>query len=110
MASLRKDIVDKQKIIIDIEKMRTNIVHPDMGTNHKVKTIVVVDKKPEGIQMKNRLPPSNMVNNKWMLNTRKALGPYIQMPQKKKAKWVKLCYHNVLLANHVRQRKEHIQL
>ena len=59
--------------------------------------------------MKTQVPSSNMINNKWIHNTRKAPGPYIQMPQKKKAKWVKPRYHEIPLASHVWQRNEHMQ-
>lgn len=65
------------------------MVQPGMGTEQKVKIVVMVDQKSEGLQMKTGVPPSNVINNKWIHNTRKAPGPYFQMPYKKKAKWVK---------------------
>ena len=73
VARLRRDIAGKQKIIVDIEKLGPNIVQPSIGANQKVKTVVVVDQKSEGVQMKTQVPPSNMINNKWIHNTRKAL-------------------------------------
>ena len=59
--------------------------------------------------MRTRVPPSNVINNKWIHNTRKALGLYIQMPYKKKAKWVKPRYHETPLPNHVWQRRGNMQ-
>lgn len=103
---LREHIASKQKIIIGTEKMSPNIMQPTMGTNQKVKIVVIVNQKPKGVQMKTQMPPSNMVINKWIHNTRKTRGPYVQMPYKKKTKWVKPRYHNIPLANHVWQRKD----
>ena len=77
VARLRRDIVGKQKVVIDTKKLGLNMVQPSMGTNQKVKIVVVVDQNPEGVQMRTRVPPSNVVNNKWIHNTRKAPGPYI---------------------------------
>ena len=71
--------------------------------------MVVVNQEPEGVQMKTRVLPSNVINNKWIQNTWRDPRPYIQMPHKKKAKWVKPRYHEVPLANHVWQRKEDMQ-
>ena len=82
---LRRDIVGKQ-IVIHTGKLGPNMVQPVIGPRQKVKAVVMVDQQPEGVQMKTHVPPSNVLNNKWIHNTHKALGPYIQMPHKKKAK------------------------
>ena len=73
---LRRDIVGKQ-IVVNIAKLRPSVVQPGISTKQKVKTVVVVDQKPEEVQMKTCVPPSNVINNKWIHNTRKAPGPYI---------------------------------
>ena len=86
VARLRRDIAKKQKIVIDTERLGPSIVQPSMGTDQKVKTVVMVGQKPKGMQMKTRVPPSNLMNNKWIHNTRKTLGPYVQTSQKKKGK------------------------
>lgn len=52
VARFREAIASKQNIVIDTEKMGPNIVPPSMGTNQKVKKVVVVNQKHEGVQMK----------------------------------------------------------
>lgn len=52
IARLRKYIANKQKVVINIEKMGPSTVQPTMGTNQKVKTVVIVDQKPKGVQMR----------------------------------------------------------
>ena len=82
--SLRRNIIGKEKIIVDIEKLGHNIMQPSMGTNQKVNMVVVVDQKPEGVRIKARVAPLNVVNNKWIHNTRKPLDLTFKCHKRKK--------------------------